>query len=569
MATTGPTVEASTRPESDVALLRLLIEAQNLDAAGVAEAANAALGKDWRGRDWVAAQLFPSAAADGDAALASFYELSGSVDAFRVEQIAWEITYRLKDTGAFDSVKPDLPTGTYQLDIDDEEEGIFGGKEVDLPETDAPNFTWALKNIRVPEAWELEPKPGGKRRGEGSVVGHPDTGYTNHPQVSLDALDRERDRDFVADPEDDDAEDPLDRASFPLETFPAHGTGTSSVIVGRGEGLLTGVAPMAILIPIRAVRSVVQVMDGQVAKAVDHARRMGAHVISMSLGGLGFHGLEAAIDRAVEEGVIVLAAAGNHLPGRFVCYPARYRNCLAVAASNARDGQWGGSSHGRAVAIAAPGTGVWVARWNLDARPPVPDKIGRSRGTSHAVAHVAGVAALWLAHHGRQSLLDRYGPENMSAAFRHVVRQTCRTPADWNTKKWGAGIIDAAALLSLDPLPSRDEIEAGEEAVEAEMTSLDVVLESVPDVENEVLVQRLTSLLGSGDEEAAGGDPSRDTLDRYSDELAYLMLEKREVRDALAGDWEAESAGPSGPQVMGRALRRTASKSLLQKMGLA
>lgn len=545
-----------------MAFLRLLVEAPEMDAAAVAGVATTALGKDWRGEEWVAAPLFPAAAAAGGGALATFFEVTGSVDAFRLEQIAWEVTYRLRDTNAFVSVKPDLPSGTYQLDVD-EEEGFFGGSEKDLPETDPPNYTWALDKIRVPTAWELEPPPGGERRGLGSVVGHPDTGYTDHPQVSRAALDLDRDRDFVADPEDDDAMDPLDRASFPLETFPAHGTGTGSVIAGRGEGLLTGVAPLATMIPIRAVRSVVQVCDGTVAKAIDHARRMGAHVISMSLGGLGFRGMEAAIDRAVDEGVIVMAAAGNYLPGRFVCHPARYRNCLAIAASDARDGTWDGSSRGRSVVVAAPGTGVWVARWDLKTQPPVADGIGRSRGTSHAVAHVAGVAALWLSHHGRQSLLDRYGPANMSAAFRHLVRRTSRRPSGWNTKKWGAGIVDAAALLSA-PLPSPDELEGDEELVEAPLTSLDVVLEALPDVENDALRARLAAVLVPGEEEGPGGASAGPALDRYGDELAYLVLEHREVREALARDWDAEGPAGAGAQDLRRALRRSASRSLLQ-----
>lgn len=260
-----------------------------------------------------------------------------------------------------------------------------------------------------------------------------------------------------------------------------------------------------------------------------------------------------------------MAAAGNHLPGRFVCYPARYRNCLAIAASNARDGTWDGSSRGRSVAVAAPGTGVWVARWDLDARPPVADGIGRSRGTSHAVAHVAGVAALWLAHHGRQSLLDRYEPQNLSAAFRHLVRRTSREPSGWNRKKWGAGIVDAAALLGAT-LPAADELEGDEELVEAPLTPLGLVFEALPDVEDDALRARLAAMLvPGGDQEGPGGTAADPALERYGDELAYLVLENSEVRDALARDWDAEGVA-TGPRDLRRALRRSASKSLLHEM---
>jgi serine protease len=49
-----------------------------------------------------------------------------------------------------------------------------------------------------------------------------------------------------------------------------------------------GVAPRADLVPIRAVESVVQFFDSDVARAVEHARLVNCHVVSMSLGGTGF-----------------------------------------------------------------------------------------------------------------------------------------------------------------------------------------------------------------------------------------------------------------------------------------
>ena len=79
----------------------------------------------------------------------------------------------------------------------------------------------------------------------------------------------------------------------------------------------------ATLVPIRATKSVALVRGVGVAKAVDHARRSGCHIVSMSLGGVMLTGaLEAAIQVAVRSGTIVMAAAGNWdwapfpLPGR-------------------------------------------------------------------------------------------------------------------------------------------------------------------------------------------------------------------------------------------------------------
>jgi hypothetical protein len=552
------------KPERDAAFLRVLVEARDEpDPRSVSRIANETLGVDWRGQQWQAAPLFPATDDDREG-LSSFFEVTGAVEAYRLQQIAWEITYRLRDANAFSSVRPDLPTGTYQLDELTEREGLFGSTK-DLPESNEP--IWALDNVRVRDAWQLEPPEGGKRRGEGILVGHPDTGYTRHPQVGLDALDLDHDLDLVARPNDDDAEDPLDLASFPLESFPAHGTGTGSVIAGRGEGRLTGVAPAARLLPVRAVRSVVQIFDGDVASSIAHCVNNGVHVISMSLGGLAFRGLEGAIDRAVRRGVIVMAAAGNFVPGRWVVWPARYRNCIAVAATNARNTTWSGSSRGRQIEIAAPGDGVWVASWDLGVRPPMPAGLNRSRGTSHAVAHLAGVAALWLAYHGRDRLVARFGAENLSGAFRSLVRASSRTPDGWDSESWGSGIVDAHSLLR-SSLPTRGEVEELEvkaaDLVRADSAPLETITMMVPGRSRNEVATRLTALF-AGAEEGVGAAEER--LERYGDELTYLMLENREVRKAVAQeDFEGAFVGPAAS--LRGALRRTGSRSLVQELSV-
>ena len=55
---------------------------------------------------------------------------------------------------------------------------------------------------------------------------------------------------------------------------------------GTTGGRVTGTAPGASLGPIRAIKSVVRITQSRVAQAIEHARRKGCHVITMSLGGL-------------------------------------------------------------------------------------------------------------------------------------------------------------------------------------------------------------------------------------------------------------------------------------------
>ena len=242
------------------------------------------------------------------------------------------------------------------------------------------------------------------RGGKGIRIGHPDTGYTDHPNLTLVGLDLNLDRDVVDN--DDDALDDLEQHPLWPLPFPGHGTSTASVIVGHGPPAvgIEGLAPEARLVPIRATESVIQLFDSDVAKAVAHARRVGCHVISMSLGGKGFFGLREEIQQAVDSGIIVMAAAGNYV--RFVTAPASYDNCLAVAATGPNDSLWEGSSRGRAVDVAMPGAQVYNARFTDDKQPFV----GQGNGTSFAVAHLAAAATLWLAQHGRDALIRSTGP---------------------------------------------------------------------------------------------------------------------------------------------------------------
>ena len=187
-----------------------------------------------------------------------------------------------------------------------------------------------------------------------------------------------------------DAQDPLDYSGMLLN--PGHGTATGSVIVSEERlGTITGVAPEARLIPIRTAKSVVQIFDSDLARAVRHAVNADCDVISMSLGGRAFFGLSAAIRNAKRNNLIVLAAAGNCV--KFVVAPAAYDNCIAVAATDVEYRPWRGSSRGKAVVVSAPGQHVWAAhRKSTEDESEILVRPGE--GTSFAVAGTAGVAAL-------------------------------------------------------------------------------------------------------------------------------------------------------------------------------
>ncbi len=516
--------------------------------------------RDALGPGWDVAFLFGR---DRSRDLARFFVAVGAVPAspaLPLTALAYELARGLGDRiGA--TVEPDLPSSAYREPPATQVNEQPAGSAAAALSTDSP--LWSLQAVRAPQAWSTPPAPGGVPRGAGILVGHIDTGYTLHPEITPDALDLTRDRDILDD--DDDARDPLvKRWWFPLDT-PGHGTNTGSVIASRMAAQVVGSAPEATLVPIRSIKSVVQVFDGDVARAVDHARQAGCQVISMSLGGRGFNGLQAAIQRAVGSGMIVMAAAGNYVG--FVTAPASYPECLAVGGTTVADQPWSGSSRGSEVDICAPGQAVWNA-FTVGGTPET-FGIGRGDGTSFAVATLAGIAAMWLAHHTPATIRAAYGVSRVQEAFRHLVRSTCRTPAGWDAGNWGAGIVDAKALLDagLPALPTTAGAPSG--PADPVARQLAATWSDVPAAE---VLATVAEKLGLPDDLGTatphrGGSGGRVDLARYAGEIRYRAGEDPEFRDSLVPPRAGASGGGTVFDPLGGGVRRGLSPELAKRLG--
>ena len=428
---------------------------------------------------------------------------------------------------------------------------------------------WSLQLCRVKEAWALTPPtPAGRSKGEGIVIGHPDTGYTRHAEI-WDAPSRIR----VADSYDfvlrkPDAVDPLEQGN------PGHGTTTASVIMsstgGAGATFVSGVAPAATLVPLRVTARVVLLGFDRLAEAIRYAADRGCHVISMSLGGVTPSGaLERAVAYAVSQGVVVLAAAGNVWP--WVVYPARLDQVIACAACNCQRGIWSRSASGDTVDVTAPGETVWVARPGKNAGS-ADDIIDVGSGTSYAVATTAGACALWLAFHGRDALIARYGKGQIAGVFKEVLMtRGVDTPAGWRADKHGAGILNAEKLLSA-PLPATPPASGlrvrASRAPRAE-NDVDRFLPYFPDAEPERVRRGLVRLLDTTDRELTT------VLAEFGDELVFHVATNTDVRARVLGGGPKKRgrsltrrAGPAGavPRAASARLPREGSKALLARM---
>lgn len=419
----------------------------------------------------------------------------------------FSIGYALADQLGLLSAEPDLGTGFFSEPGEHADEAVIESVEwaqaTCIVDKQPPaDRRWALKSAGLLEAWAMS-------RGAGIIVAQADTGITQHDQLGAHMLDLSRGYDLI-----DNDPDPTDPLSADAGN-PGHGTATASVLAGLDTEHMCGAAPDARIAPIRCIDNVKVFNAAPVAKAIAHATRTGCHVISMSLGGVPSRALHAAVCEAVKANLIVIAAAGNC--ARMVVWPARYDEVIAVGGSNIDDATWIGSCRGEAVDITAPAELVWRAQRNAPSEPT--DTVAPGQGTSFATALTAGVAALWLSHHGRDNVIQHATQRGVSVQqlFKAALLETSRKPAHWDNRNYGRGLVAADAVLKL--------------------ALSDIPLATAPATGERERVQVLL------DQEygAAVYDPAL-RPDRYESEIAAIALAQARATGA-AGSLDTESKG--------------------------
>ena len=311
-------------------------------------------------------------------------------------------------------------------------------------------------------------------------------------------------------------------------------------------GSVVGLAPKATLVPIRTFDNVVRVLDSNTARAVRHATTAHCDVISMSLGGRAFFGLERALNDAVRRDVIVVNAAGNCVG--FVVAPASYANAIAVAATNAEDKPWKGTSKGRAVDISAPGEDVYVARAKNGG---IATGVEAGNGTSFATAAVAGAAADWIAFHGPARIKAAQGAMTRRDLFLQALQASARVPPGFDKRRYGAGILDLEALLRR-PLPTPG-----------------TQLQAPPQATTPCNCSRVRStcrptMCARDCNACSAADDFDAELDRYGGELTDIAM-----RDPEAFMRALEPPRPGALSTPGGEVRPKASRTLAARLGTA
>lgn len=234
--------------------------------------------------------------------------------------------------------------------------------------TPAGTIPWGVRHIRAPYAW---------RRSIGSSVKVAviDTGVDyRHPDLKASLAPGLN----------------LLHPGMPPWDDNGHGThicGTLAGVSYQNKGIW-GIAPGAIIIPIKAFDRYGSAYVSDIIQALDWCVRHRIRLINMSF---GMNSASSAFRRAVQiacaKGTIIVASAGND-GKRVLDYPAQYRNTIAVGAINRKGKIAKFSNRTKRIHIYAPGQSISSTWLNKG--------YAQLSGTSMATSHVSGAIALAL-----------------------------------------------------------------------------------------------------------------------------------------------------------------------------
>lgn len=174
-----------------------------------------------------------------------------------------------------------------------------------------------------------------------------------------------------------------------------HGTHCSGTIAGN----TLGVSHKATIVPVKVLSdagsgSTSGVIQG-IQYVVNRFKQSGrCSVISMSLGGAKNDALNSAVNAAVDQGVIVVVAAGNSNRDACLESPSSASKAVVVGATSSDDSRSYFSNYGTCVSIFAPGSSI------VSAGISSPTSVTTMSGTSMATPHVSGIFAQLLQKNG-------------------------------------------------------------------------------------------------------------------------------------------------------------------------
>jgi len=273
---------------------------------------------------------------------------------------------------------------------------------------------WGVKHIQAPLVWN-------RTTGHGVKVGVIDTGVDfGHPDLRH-SLER--------------GINLLHRFALPQDDN-GHGTHISGTIAAANElqGII-GVAPRSTIYPVKAFDYNGTAFVSDIILGIEWCVRNRMNIVNMSFGmQTKSKALLDAVNNAYRSGVLIVASSGNDGQIGHIDYPARYKNTIAVGATNELNRIAKFTNRSSFIDIYAPGERI-VSAWPRG-------KHREMSGTSMATSHVTGAIALLLA------LKPGLSPAQIKAIIKSSAKPLRNSKAPQSTGELNVMRMIKAAKLS-------------------------------------------------------------------------------------------------------------------------
>lgn len=319
------------------------------------------------------------------------------------------------------------------------------------------SYQWNFQALNIPSAWDEVQATISTRGDSRVVVAVLDTGlataapdltglhlWTNSSDVANDGIDNDHDG-FV---DDVQGWDFVNNDNAPADDN-GHGTHIVGTIAETTNNAIAaaGIADGVTIMPLKVLDGNGNGTTNTITAAITFAVAHGATIINLSLGGSQDDPiLHQAIQSAVSQGVVVVAASGNDGTST-LNYPAIYSEVIAVGGVQADLTRAGYSSYGTGLDVMAPGGNIGLDQNHdgfgdgiLQQTCSTAACSGFSsrlyEGTSQAAAHVSGVAALLISC------------GESAGSVQGTLQQTATDlgPTGYDAQ-YGYGLVNAAAAV--------------------------------------------------------------------------------------------------------------------------
>ena len=265
------------------------------------------------------------------------------------------------------------------------------------------NLMWYINQIKIEKSWGFKPTNHKIKIAivdNGVRMQHEDIEpnlWTNPGEIANNKIDDDGNG-YVDDihgwdvsDNDNDPNPPLHKCTDNYFTHGTHVAGLASASTDNSRGIVSvGYNTEIIVVKVVPSSSVQDNYYYDAYKGLEYAIAAGADVINVSWGATAMIPEQRAIlDRAISQGIIIVASAGND-GGSNPIYPAAYGPVIAVGATNNEDVKADFSNYGTWVDVMAPGVNIYSCKAGSNT------SYGTWSGTSQAAPIVSGLVGLMI-----------------------------------------------------------------------------------------------------------------------------------------------------------------------------